>query len=107
MKKIKALGMGALVVGSFGLSVAFAAETRKVMDVQSVQAAIAASKAGWQAKDNWVNNLSKAEITRMMGLLEPPKGSLDFQSVGVKNAKGGALDWRNKDGTSWLSPVMN
>ncbi len=89
-----------------GLSASAFAETGKFVDVKTVQSAIKKQNQGWKAKDSWINQMSKEEVTRMMGFRGTPVGTLDFASVSDKS-KDTVLDWRNNDGANWLGPVMN
>ncbi|MBC7372137.1 MAG: hypothetical protein H7326_11255 [Bdellovibrionaceae bacterium] len=80
-----------------------------IVNVQKLNLKLDRTNAGWVAKDNWLNNLSKAEIKRMMGLKNTPTDDVEF--VAPKNMKALALpssvDWRNKDGKNWVSPILN
>lgn len=77
------------------------------VDVAQVQKQINASNAQWTAKSNWVSELPDAQIKRLMGNKEAPKGSLDYSDVYSKSATYESVDWRDKDGVNWLGPVMN
>ena len=105
MKILKALGMG-LLVGGAGVS-AFA-DSQKVVDIQSVQNAIAREHAEWHAQENWVSRLSHEELQRMLGLQRGPQGNLDYDSIRpLIDTAPKMLDWRNYNGINWLGPVMN
>ena len=75
----------------------------------------AAKKAGWVAKDNWVTHLPREQIKRMMGVQKAPNLDAEFTvREGSENylfkhkpAVPAALDWRNKDGVNWVSPILN
>ncbi|MGZ3657334.1 MAG: C1 family peptidase, partial [Bdellovibrionota bacterium] len=79
------------------------------LDVAKVQSKLTSRHAEWVAKDSWVNQLSKAEAQRMMGY----PGKVRFgKAVTVKpnyDLRTGtdSIDWRNKDGQNWVTPVLN
>lgn len=79
------------------------------VNVESLQNQLNNKNAKWTAKDNWVNQLSKQEIKRMMGY---PKHVRYGKALTVKpalNPRAGAdmVDWRNKDGQNWVTPILN
>ncbi|MGZ3669769.1 MAG: C1 family peptidase [Bdellovibrionota bacterium] len=79
------------------------------LDVAKVQSKLTSRHAEWVAKDSWVNQLSKAEAQRMMGY----PGKVRFgKAVTVKpnydlRTGSDSIDWRNKDGQNWVTPVLN
>lgn len=89
---------------AFATSVAFANT-----DVQTLNQQLKKEKANWVAKDNWVNQLSKTEIKRMLGLKRAPTEGVDFApavyQTFARTEK--VLDWRDKDGKNWVSPMLN
>lgn len=80
--------------------------------VSRLNAEIAKAGGGWSARDNWVTHLSKAELNHIMGLSEPPSVDTQF-AVATASARSrlnelpAVLDWRNKDGKNWVSPILN
>lgn len=79
------------------------------MDVQSLNQKLKNDQATWTAKDNWVNQLSKEEVKRLLGLNREPQSGVDFikpeyQTLRRENK---TLDWRDKDGKNWVSPMLN
>lgn len=81
-----------------------------LLNVQDLNHELQTKKAGWVAKDSWLTHLSKAEARRMMGLQNTPSAEVEF--VAPTNAKVRAsypavVDWRNKDGKNWVSPILN
>lgn len=76
----------------------------------SLQQLINAQHAGWVAKDNWVTELPREQIQRMLGVQHPPQHDLAFRMPEHTAAELGlpvSLDWRNKDGVDWTSPILN
>jgi C1A family cysteine protease len=84
-----------------------AAET--LINVQTLNHKLEKNNAGWIAKDGWLNHLSKAEAKRMMGLKDTPNADVDFTAPKslTKASLPTTLDWRNKDGKNWVSPILN
>ncbi len=85
------------------------AGAESVMNAQALNQKLKKDKATWVAKDNWVSQLSKAEAKRLLGLKNPPSTDVDFsapeyQTLGRENK---VLDWRDKDGKNWVSPMLN
>lgn len=81
------------------------------LDVQGLMKDIKKSKAGWQPKKSWVSDLSKEQLVKMMGVRDyvpPTQEEILFQPK-VTSVPGTAnsLDWRDKDGQNWVSPVLN
>jgi hypothetical protein len=86
------------------------ANAATMMNVKNVEKAILAQKAGWQPRDNWVNHLSRAEVQRLLGLKNAPNSNIQFsapEKMQVLQTSTDSLDWRNKDGRNWISPIMN
>lgn len=88
----------------------------KILDVNhlnktflnSTQLSSIKEKPQWIAKDNWLNDLSKAELKKMLGA-EAPNTDVEFihSSKELATALPVSIDWRNKDGKNWVSPIMN
>ena len=101
----KALGLS-LLVGVIGTSAY--ADSNRFIEVDAIQGIIAKKHAKWRAKENWITRLPREELQRMMGLQQPPQGSLDFEGVRpLRILENKVVDWRNKDGVNWLGSVMN
>jgi C1A family cysteine protease len=91
-------------------SVSFAGQS--ALSISQLQRTIAAKNAGWVAHDSWVTRLPKAQLKRMLGLKDRPSTDLHFKapetsSVYSAFARSSSLDWRNKDGVNWVSPILN
>lgn len=91
---------------AFAASVAFAEST---MDVQALNQKLKKEKATWVAKDNWVNRLSKDEVKRLLGLKRQSQYGVDFAPMAYQTLQreNKVLDWRDKDGKNWVSPMLN
>lgn len=66
--------------------------------------------ATWVAKDSWVNQLPNSDVKRMMGALGVKPKDITFQSkrdLYLSQRAGEVVDWRNRDGTSYVSPILN
>jgi C1A family cysteine protease len=89
--------------------VAGAAQADTLINVQTLNQKLQKNSAGWVAKDNWLNHLSKAEAKRMMGLKDTPAEDVEFiaPTSFTKANLPASLDWRNKDGKNWVSPMLN
>lgn len=90
------------------LSFTTAAFAAPLLDVAKVQSHLTTHKAEWIARDSWVNQLSKPEVQRMLGF--PGKvrigKELTMKSAMITDGTD-AIDWRNKDGQNWVTPVLN
>ncbi len=74
---------------------------------QSLKREIAQKQNSWQAKDNHLLNLSIEELQRMMGYHDQDISDVTFTSVEIKKNSDALLDWRNKDGQNWVSPILD
>jgi len=84
---------------------------QKAVQVDQVNTAIKAYGAGWVAKDNWVSQLTTAQVKRMLGLRTPPDVNLMFKAGKSKISKNtsttAVFDWRSVNGVNWVTPVHN
>src|ERR1035437_202687 len=74
------LGQSAAVQAS-GLSVT----------VQEVNQKINAQHAGWSAKENWVTQLPREQIERMLGMQNPPQPEVEFMATEASSRRMFAL----------------
>ena len=103
MSKLSILLSLALLLGSSTSNAA-------LINVQNFQQELKSKQLGWKAKDNWVNQLSVEQVQRMMGYKKKvrlDKEVLFTARMGANIYGTEALDWRNKDGQNWVSPVLN
>lgn len=108
------VGVGLFVSVALNVFSLSAHADQSAISVDQIQKAINLRKAGWVAKENWVTKLPRAEIKRMMGVQEAPDLAAEFivppgtpQPFLNKAKLPAALDWRNKDGVNWVSPILN
>ncbi|MGZ3692868.1 MAG: C1 family peptidase [Bdellovibrionota bacterium] len=81
-----------------------------VLNASSLQTELKQAKAGWQPRDNWVNQLAVDQVKKMMGYPGKVRIGKDvlFQAQpGFKLMSNDAIDWRNKDGQNWVTQVLN
>ena len=82
------------------------------INVTALNAQLKATNAGWVAKETSLSHLSKTEVQRRFGLRENLSPEVEFiNEQPVKplalDAYPASLDWRNKDGVNWVSPLLN
>jgi hypothetical protein len=100
--------MGLVVLGMVAVSNAFAVDTvPNGLNELQVQKAIQTKKAKWTAHETWVSRLPQADISRMLGLQHVPNGDAEFRAVEKTAPAQSSIDWRNKDGVNWISPILN
>ncbi|MGZ3742387.1 MAG: C1 family peptidase [Pseudobdellovibrionaceae bacterium] len=80
-----------------------------LVNVSSLNQTLQKKNATWVAKENWLTHLSKNEAKRMMGLKKAPPLEVDFTAPPslTQSTLPPSLDWRNKDGRNWVSPMLN
>lgn len=94
--------LAALLSGSIGHA--------ELLNVQQLNQKIQQTGGAWHAKPNHLTKLSVGEARRYMGLnLE---GAVEAQFVTSEVMSMGSnlpskLDWRNKDGQNWVSPIKD
>ena len=91
-------------------------------EIKSIQDAIASAGFSWQPANNLFSGMSEQEKDKYLGYIPGPNDdSLEVQEkIGVENynlfksssslssfAAPAALDWRNKDGQNFVTPVKN
>lgn len=79
------------------------------INVQAINKVLQANKAGWVARENSMTQYSKEDLKRMMGLRRAPPIDVEFvtDSFDANSNLPASLDWRNKDGRNWVSPILN
>jgi len=80
-----------------------------VINVSNLNRTLKQQNATWIAKDNWLTQMPKAEAKKMMGLQEAPPSDFEFNTpiLTTQEVLPPSLDWRNKDGRNWVSPILN
>jgi hypothetical protein len=102
MKKTNRLW--ALLLGAVWASFAFA-DYQPVIDAREVQASISRAHADWKAKESWVTRLSREDLNRLLGLKNPPRGSLQPDPMNRLTRE--TVDWRDMNGVNWLGNTLN
>lgn len=65
------------------------------------------NQPSFKQKSNWVSQLSRKEVIRMLGVQQPPTESLAYSGVKASSNLPATFDWRNKEGVNYLGKVMN
>lgn len=80
-----------------------------LINVKNVNQLLQKQNAAWTAKDNWLTQMSKEEVKHMMGLQQAPPVDVEFIApmAAIQDTLPASLDWRNKDGRNWVSPILN
>lgn len=79
-----------------------------IVNVDQLNQRLQQRSSGWIAKQTWVNQLSKTEAKRLMGLPGHVGAETEFM-IPQSRIAGLPLvtDWRNKDNQNWVSPILN
>lgn len=106
MKLILKWGLGLLLLQNLAYGKIISAEfvNEKIRSESSSK-----SKPSWVAADNWVNQLKPHEAKKLLGA-EIQKNDVEFihsDSYLQSSDMPLILDWRNKEGRNWVSPMMN
>jgi len=92
------------------LAVATPVDALTLQDLEEIQEAIRERDARWEAGDNPIFRLSAEEQKRLCGAIpDSPDAVQDHLGV-IQSPKANLperLDWRNKDGINWLTPIRN
>jgi C1A family cysteine protease len=77
-------------------------------ELSAIQAAVEAKSALWRAGESWVTRLSPEDRRRLLGEKTLESG-LEFQRAPstVGGSYPSAIDWRNKDGSNWVTPIRD
>jgi C1A family cysteine protease len=90
-------------------ALAFQMAQAELIDVQRLNQHLEKSNAGWVAKKNHLTGLSKKEARAVMGLRENVGQGVEFlgPQTELREQLPSAIDWRNKDGQNWVSPIAD
>ncbi|WP_413289739.1 C1 family peptidase [Bdellovibrio sp. HCB337] len=86
-----------------------AVQAEPMVNVSSLNQKLQKQNATWVAKETWLSNLSKQEAKKMMGLRDAPPTDFEFvlPQTQAQEAFPVSIDWRNKDGRNWVTPILN
>jgi C1A family cysteine protease len=81
----------------------------ELLEMKSLQNKLDQEHAGWKASENWVSKLDQNSVKRMLGYPNKVRYGKDIVFIARAGSQGGsdAVDWRNKDGQNWVSPILN
>ena len=90
---------------------ASAATTKEApaLQLKTLNQKLEAAHAGWVAKETPLTHLTTAQAKHMMGLNRESNGGARFSTV-IGRTRADlptVLDWRNKNGVNWVSPILN
>ena len=79
-------------------------------ELKAIRAAIKAKGANWTAGETWLSRLTPKERRKLCGektrehkIVQPPI----TQPIVTSYPPPAAIDWRNKDGRSWVTPLKS
>ncbi|MFN7903955.1 MAG: C1 family peptidase [Pseudobdellovibrionaceae bacterium] len=79
-----------------------------VVNVEDLNQKLQQRGAGWTAKQTWLNQLTKAEAKKLMGLRENIGSEVEFEIEQTMTSRlPETVDWRNKENQNWISPIAN
>ncbi|WP_413294679.1 C1 family peptidase [Bdellovibrio sp. HCB185ZH] len=81
----------------------------ELINIQQLNQKIQKSGGEWQAQSNHMTKLSKSEAKHRMGLRLDQAPDVEFVMPESPNRiqLPAVLDWRNKDGQNWVSPILD
>ena len=85
------------------------ANADSLINVNQLNQILKQKHATWVAKPTDVNEKSRAEIKRMMGVRRAPDAGIQFSNnkATIQSDLPAITDWRNKDGVNWVTPVLD
>lgn len=80
-----------------------------IINVDQLNQVLKQKHAGWVAKPTDVNDKSRSEVKRMLGLHRNTSAGVQFHSNKVYTAADlpAVTDWRDKDGVNWVTPILD
>ncbi|UYL09456.1 C1 family peptidase [Bdellovibrio sp. SKB1291214] len=81
----------------------------ELINVQQLNQKIQKQGGEWRAEENSLTKLSKSELKHRMGLNLNQATDVEFvmPESPVRAQLPAVLDWRNKDGQNWVSPILD
>jgi C1A family cysteine protease len=80
------------------------------MNVMTLNAQLKANNAGWVARETYLSHMTAQEVKTRFGLreeLSPEVEMVRNRPHALNSNLPSSLDWRNKDGKNWVSPLLN
>lgn len=111
MKRCMRLGSALVVFAVCFLTLANVA-LADAEELRAIRAAIKAKGALWTAGESWVTRLGPDERRKLLGggtLEFHPLDSVDSSTMALNgfSSPPDAIDWRDKDGFNWVTPVKH
>lgn len=79
-----------------------------IIDVNQLNQLLKKSGAGWVARQTSVSDLSRQELKTRFGLQREESGvRFTLPETRVRSTLPAKLDWRDKDGLNWVSPILD
>jgi len=87
----------------------FVANADSIINVEQLNQVLKQKHANWVAKPTPVNEKSKDEVKRMLGLRRKSASDIQFKSNRAYTSADlpAVTDWRDRDGVNWVSPVLD
>ncbi len=82
----------------------------QLLDINNLNQKIQNSGGDWQVKKNHLTVMSDGDLHRYMGLRLDGPQDVEFETnetLEVQEALPSQLDWRNKEGQNWVSPMKD
>ena len=79
-------------------------------ELSQIRQAIKSQDALWTAGESWVTKLAPEERRALLGEMSLELGIVESRSqsaVPPMDAAPAAIDWRNKDGYNWITPIRD
>jgi C1A family cysteine protease len=96
-----------IFICAFLFSMEALADSSQNISVKNLNNILKKEKATWQAKESWMTHLSREETVRMMGALGVEPSTVDFSTLDNSSQAPEVVDWRNRNGQNYVSPVLN
>lgn len=80
------------------------------INVSTLNAQLKAQNAGWVARETYLSHMTAQDVKTRFGLREELSPEVEFVRNHPRSFAGNLppkLDWRNKDGQNWVSPLLN
>jgi C1A family cysteine protease len=100
------------IIVSLALSLCFVFASSSMAaeeELANIKASIESKGAQWTAGENWVTRLSPEDRRNLLGEMTEITGSAEAEesAPAVLDSAPTAIDWRNKDGQNWITPIRD